>query len=512
MSPLASPADAFSSGPPGPRRSVHLRVFPAPDVPPSEALWRLRDRRGLVLCESAAGEPRRVHLLAFDPLVQLVGTDGESFVELLRRALGACEFHGVDDVPGPFAGGFVGALSYDLGAAGERPVSAPPEPWGFPDLLGGIYSDFLVWDLEAGETWLVLGEDGERTDVDARRADVLNALTADDESPPTPRALGPLVRHTQSALHRRRIERAIEFIASGDVYQVNLAHRFTRAVRADPLALYRRLRDVNPAPFSSFLSWDGPAGSEGLEGSSGRRGALLSSSPELLFEFDGREARTRPIKGTAARGASPAQDRARVRELLESEKDRAELVMIVDLERNDLGRVATPAGVRVEGLPTLQTYASVHHLVADVVAEVRAGVDAIDVLAALFPGGSITGAPKLRSMDVIAELEGEARGFFTGSLGWIDARGRARFNILIRTLLWRGRPDGLGEVSFRVGGGITFSSDPEAEDRETLAKAAGLAAALAADGEDPWRGVRLASDAPRVVADSTATPGAEARP
>ena len=184
----------------------------------------------------------------------------------------------------------------------------------------------------------------------------------------------------------------------------------------------------------------------------------------------------------------PLQDRLRSQELLASEKDRAELAMIVDLVRNDLGRVARPGGVRVEGFPSLETYASVHHLVADVSAELSEGHDAWDALAALFPGGSITGAPKLASMRTIADLEGEGRGFFTGSLGFLDLRGHGCWNILIRTLVWRPIPAPTGgtadgEVSFHVGGGITWSSEARAEELETRLKGAALAAALAGPGE-----------------------------
>jgi len=281
---------------------------------------------------------------------------------------------------------------------------------------------------------------------------------------------GALVRHVPAAEHVRRVEAVRAHIARGDVYQVNLAHRFSARVRGGPLALYRRLRAVNPAPYMGLLVWEG--------------GALLSASPELLLEYDGGEARTRPIKGTRPRDPDPARDRELAAELAGSAKDRAELVMIVDLERNDLGRVARPGGVRVEGLPTLASYARVHHLLADVVARPAPGVDAVDLLAALFPGGSVTGAPKLAAMRLVAELEGEGRGFFCGTLGALDTRGRCRFNLLIRSLLWRPRADDPagGEVSFRVGGGITWSSDARAEERETLDKAAGLLAALGLDG------------------------------
>jgi len=267
-------------------------------------------------------------------------------------------------------------------------------------------------------------------------------------------------------------------LLDGVIYQANLAHRITLQLRGDPLDVYLRLRRVNPAPYMAFLRWD-PTTS--TPGAGCPQGALLSASPELLLEFDGARALTRPIKGTAPRGADPESDARAALALLGSEKDLAELAMIVDLERNDLGRCARPGGVRVEVFPRLETFATVHHLVADVAADVRPGVDAFDLLAALFPGGSITGAPKLASMDAIAELEGEGRGFFTGSLGFVDTRGHAAWNILIRTLVWRPRSRD-GEVSFHVGGGITWSSDAAAEERETMIKGAGLLHALQAGG------------------------------
>jgi len=417
-----------------------------------------------VLLDSAAGAPRRFSLLAFDPLLTLPPDARD--LHAVQRALSTIE-PPAGDLPGPFHGGFLGVLAYDLGCAGERPVAARPEPWGFPLALGGIYTDFALRDEKSGEGWLVLDEgasDG-RPPLEHRRAELLEMLCA--KSAPGSVGVGPLQRHVPPAEHCRRIEIVRERIARGDVYQVNLAHRFSAQTDGPPHVLYRRLRAVNPAPYMAYLAWEG--------------GALLSASPELLLEFDGSEARTRPIKGTRRRGGDPASDRELARGLLASEKDLAELTMIVDLERNDLGRIALPGGVRVEGLPTLQSYASVHHLMADVVARPRPGIGAVELLAALFPGGSVTGAPKLAAMELIAALEGEGRGYYCGALGFVDTRGRAELNLLIRTLLWRPRPDlGArgGEVSFQVGGGITWSSNALAEERETLDKAAGLLAAL----------------------------------
>jgi para-aminobenzoate synthetase component 1 len=448
-----------------------LEIRGAPDA--GEMVSRLRERRGLVALDSAAGEPRKWSLVAFDPLAGFAPPDS---IASVRRLLRELEIAGGDDVPGPFQGGFVGAFSYDLGVAGERAPDVPDDPWHSPLAVGGLYVDFVVRDEASGRAWLVLGEgalDG-RPPAASRREEVLALLSGPFRAPTNPAPLGPLVRHTSAAEHRRRVDVLRERIAAGDLYQANLAHRFTRAMSGDPADLYAELRRRNPAPYMAYLAWD-----ERLASRAARfpRGAILSASPELFLEMDAGIARTRPIKGTARRSADPARDRANAEALMASAKDRAELAMIVDLERNDLGRCARAGGVHVEGFPRLQSLASVHHLVADVVAEIPPGRDAIDVLTALFPGGSITGAPKLAAMDAIARLEGEGRGFFTGSLGFVDVRGRALWNILIRTLVWRPAAEG-GEVSFHAGGGVTWSSDAAAEERETLDKAAALIEAL----------------------------------
>ncbi|MBI5364285.1 MAG: anthranilate synthase component I family protein [Planctomycetes bacterium] len=446
---------------------------PLPDA--GELVARLADFRARIALDSAGGTPRRWSLVAFEPLAL-----GPPPAELgsLRAFHARLEHAGGDDVPGPFHGGFLGALAYDLGVHGERALALPRDAWGTPLVIGGLYVDFLVRDETNGDGWLVLGDapgDG-RAPVRARRERVLAALRAPPLELVPPRPLAALVRHTPPEVHMRRIGALRERIAAGELYQANLAHRFTRSVATTPAALYRRLRAVNPAPYAAFLEWDS-RNSAGALGTP--RGALLSASPELLLEFDGAVARTRPIKGTIARGKTPAEDAERAARLLASAKDRAELAMIVDLERNDLGRVARAGSVRVEAFPRLETFATVHHLVADVVAEAAPDRDAFDLLAALFPGGSITGAPKLAALRAIAELEGEGRGFFTGAAGFVDTRGRAAFDILIRTLVWRpGSAPDASEVAYHVGGGITWSSDAAEEDAETLAKGAALADAL----------------------------------
>ena len=429
----------------------------------------------LVLLE---GWPRGAGVLALAPLRAraprtLVG---------LRALCARLVRNGGDPVPGEFHGGFLGALAYEVGAR-ELGVSLPADPWKLPSLVGGLYVDFLVRDAR-GATHLVLGEDpGDGRAGVSERARALRARLARAARSEPCRPAGPLRALVPSAEHARRVRAARELIAEGEIYQANLSLRFERDVRGDPLELYRRLVTLHPAPHAAYLRF--------------ARGALLSASPELLLDFGADErgplARTRPIKGTAARAHEAAEDRARAVELLASEKDQSELAMIVDLERNDLGRTARAGSVRVEGFPRLESYASVHHLVADVVARPREGVDALTCLTALFPGGSVTGAPKLRSMEAIAALEGEGRGFAYGSILALDTRGHQVASLLIRTLVWRPRTGSLprtgggrgsGEVSFRVGGGITWGSEAAAEEAEAEAKGLYLARAL----EDPGPG------------------------
>ena len=444
---------------------------------PACALVALSSEPRPVLLHSAGGAPARFSLLGFAPreVVELAPPAAAAWAELARVLDGLAAWAPTERLPGPFQGGFLGALSYDLHAPGARldlPADLPAEPFAQPLVVGGIYTDFLVWEHDAERCFLVLDDDDTRP---AREARLLAALA---EECPAPRAPGGHFRRATSApAHRRGVEAVRAQIEAGEIYQANLSHRLVGRLPGDPRDAYRSLIAANPVPFAGYIGWPG--------------GALLSASPELLFEVDAdvpgepRRVRTRPIKGTAPRSTDPERDAALGAALLVSAKDRAELAMIVDLERNDLGRVARlgpGGGARVDTEARLERYASVQHLVADVSAELAPGVTPVELLGALFPGGSITGAPKLRSMEVIAALEGAGRGFFTGSLGFVDTRGAAAFNILIRSLLWQAS----GDVSLRVGGGVTWASDPRAEDEETLHKAASLLAGLGA-GLDPRR-------------------------
>jgi anthranilate synthase component I len=257
--------------------------------------------------------------------------------------------------------------------------------------------------------------------------------------------------------------RAREYIIAGDIFQANLSREWRMPLPpdADPAALYARLRRSNPGPFAGLARWE--------------EHAILSSSPERLLSLRNGVVETRPIAGTRPRGANAADDAALERELIGHPKERAEHVMLIDLERNDLGRICRPGSIEVNEMMVLETYAHVHHIVSNVRGELAAGVGPGAAIRAVFPGGTITGCPKVRCMQIIQELEAGPRGAYTGSMGWLGADGSMDLNILIRTMEMSP-----GELRFRAGAGIVFDSVPEAELAETRAKAKGLLAALEA--------------------------------
>jgi para-aminobenzoate synthetase component 1 len=380
--------------------------------------------------------------------------------------------------PIPFVSGLAGSLAYDLKDLFERyPVYARRE-WPHPDLLLGFYDVAFGWSRESGEAWAVAtGFDGTTAD-EARAVERLDAawsrLSAAFEAVPDWAAAalvhpdepswGALTPIATSNFTRdqylRVVERALEHIADGDIYQVNLAQRFWVEPAPAPAALYRRLRAVAPAPFLAYAAL--PDG-----------GGIASSSPERFFSIRGSRIEAWPIKGTRPRGRSPEEDAALADALRASEKDRAENLMIVDLERNDLGRICEIGTVRVPALWEVETHSNVHHLVSRVVGELRPEFGPVEILRALFPGGSITGAPKIRAVEIIDALEPVRRGVYTGAVGYWDANGDADWNIAIRTVTV-----GRGAASFHVGGGIVADSTPEGEYEETLVKASGMMRAL----------------------------------
>lgn len=361
----------------------------------------------------------------------------------------------------PFQGGFIGFLGYDLAPILERLPRRAPRDSRLPDIRMALYDTAVTIDHSTGEVtlhaWDLTGEGREALERRCRwwRRSLRNARL-------THRSLRPLhLPVPTSDLERGdylgRVRRALEYIAAGDIFQVNLSHRFTTFGTVEPLALFQQLSLASPAPHAAFLQW--------------RDLAVASASPELFFETWGNRIITRPIKGTRPRGLDPAEDRRLAAELAASAKDRAELTMIVDLERNDLGRVCEYGSVNVAQPLCVESFAQVHHLVATVEGKLRPDVRPVDVIRALFPGGSITGAPKIRAMEIIDELEPTRRSLYTGAIGYLSRGGALAFNIAIRTLLIEGH-----RVSYQVGGGIVADSDPATEYEETLAKGRGLQA------------------------------------
>jgi para-aminobenzoate synthetase component 1 len=371
--------------------------------------------------------------------------------------------YALPSVPGPvpFCGGAVGYFSYDLCHHVERLPRTARDDLDFPDLALGFYDTVVAWDNLTGRAFVCAPHLPGRPPAEERVAALTARLGAPCE--PLPDPSGPLgaglVGNFEREAYIDAVARAIEYIHAGDIFQVNLSQRFSADLRVHPWQLYRRARSGNPAPFAAYLGFPD--------------GIVASHSPERFLRVQGREVTTRPIKGTRPRGSSPEEDARLAHELLTSEKDRAELVMIVDLERNDLGRVCSYGSVRVPELLTLESYATVHHLVSTVVGRLHDNRSLVDLLKATFPGGSITGAPKVRAMQIIDELEPTQRGVYTGSIGWIGFDGDMDLNIVIRTFLIRD-----GRVHWQVGGGIVADSDPTAEYEETLAKGFALKRAL----------------------------------
>ena len=482
-------------------------LAPAPD--PFDCCARLADLPYVVFLDSVSdpGHLGRHSFLAADPFTavrakglltqQLV--DG-TWIRIDRDALAHARAllaphvgAPLADLP-PFQGGAAGYVGYDWGAALERVPRTRYDDLAVPDVLLGLYDWVIAWDHQAGTAWLISTGMPERGAARSQRAasrlasvkeiladrrpagrgagglpERLRRFVAQGDPPrpdrpaapsyPVPDIPGVRSNFTRAG-YLDAVSRVMEYIRAGDIFQANLSQRLEAPLVGTPLALYHRLRQRNPAPFSAYLGFGDLV--------------VASSSPErfLRVQPDGR-VETRPIKGTRPRGVGPEHDAALALALAESEKDRAENVMIVDLLRNDLSRVCRPGTVRVPELFALEHYATVHHLVSTVVGDLAPGHDAVDVLRAAFPGGSITGAPKVRAMQIIAELEPTARGMYCGAIGYLSTTGTLDASIVIRTYLVRGR-----DVYFQVGGGIVADSDPEQEYWETLDKARGLIAAL----------------------------------
>ena len=435
-------------------------------APWAEAFW------SQVLDSPADDDQRgRYAYVLVEPCATLVAADGRCLLNgadvagdpfqairlLLQQAPAPLE-----SCPVPFGGGAVGFLGYELGRYLERAPARHALPKGQPDMAMGLYDAFMAVDRQARLAWVIgVGEKGE-----AKAQRIVRRLAKRQPLPPLA-PLPPMVLQPEIPPqdYQDKVRAIIDYIQAGDVFQANLTVRFLaeRPADLDEFMAYRHLRAVNPAPFAAFLRLPGMV--------------IASASPERFIRLDrDGHLETRPIKGTMARHDDPAQDRAQALALQNSIKDRAENLMIVDLLRNDLGRVAAVGTVKVPVLCGLESFASVHHLVSVVTARLRPGLGAVDVLRACFPGGSITGAPKVRAMEIIDELEPIHRGAACGSVVWIGLDGAMDSSIIIRTVtMWR------GWVIAQAGGGIVADSDPATEWAEVLTKVEPARRALMGD-------------------------------
>ncbi len=389
--------------------------------------------------------------------------------DVLRELLATYSLASLSGIP--FTGGAVGYFSYDLCHFMERLPSTTVDDLNLPECYLAFYDTAAVFDHLEGKAYLVscgfpeLDEARRQRRVENRLKEIkgrlrygLPQLAA--EAGPPPGGEGIVLKSNFSREeYLKAVAAAREYICAGDIFQVNLSQRFESDLPVSPYELHRLLRKINPAPFSSYIDFDGVS--------------IVSASPERFLQVQGDWLETRPIKGTRPRGKTAEEDRKLAGELLSSAKDRAENVMIVDLERNDIGRVCRYGTVKVTELAILETFPTVFHLTSTVRGRLSEGKDRIDLLKATFPGGSITGAPKVRAMEIIDELEPTRRSVYTGSIGYLGFNGNMDLNIVIRTFLIKA-----GRAYFQVGGGIVYDSEPEAEYQETLDKAKALIQAL----------------------------------
>ena len=458
-------------------------LSPPPD--PEAAFLRFAAREHCVFFDSARRERRlgRYSFLAAAPF-SFIQESGEQAgaVDRLRQAVAPFKVSRRVDLP-PFQGGAAALFGYDLGRQWERLPAPRADEFKVPPIAYGLYDVVLAWDHETNRAWLI-SQGFPELEPEARgrraakrlrefhdllthgiatprtRPSRLSTVAASDLVPQCAvRGMPGLTSNFDSAGYLAAVRRAVEYVYAGDIFQVNLAQRLLHPAVDDGVDLYMRLRRRNPATFAGYFDLG--------------EFQIVSASPERFLQVVDGIVETRPIKGTRLRTSLPEVDMYSAADLYASEKDRAENVMIVDLLRNDLSRVCTDDSVYVPQLCALESYEFVQHLVSAVSGKLRPGVSAIDALAAAFPGGSITGAPKIRAMEIIAELEPTARGPYCGSLAYVGFDGTMDSSILIRTIT-----AGRGWWQAPVGGGITAQSDPKSEYEETWHKAEGLLRAL----------------------------------
>ncbi|MGK8425805.1 aminodeoxychorismate synthase component I [Bacillus cereus] len=358
----------------------------------------------------------------------------------------------------PFQGGAIGYFSYDCIRYIEKLPSLAEDDINIPDIFFLLFDDVFVYDQKEQVLWVITHYVDKYEEAKERLNEwkSLWMTEAPEVTVPfeSPEKKSEAVAFTEAGF-MKAVECIQEYIGAGDVFQVNLSMRQERTLQTHPLEIYTSLREINPSPYMGYLELGDFQ--------------IVSGSPELLIKKQGTEVSTRPIAGTRSRGADEQEDEELARELIENEKERAEHVMLVDLERNDLGRVCKYGTVEVDEFMVIEKYSHVMHIVSNVRGEVEEDKDAFDLVKAVFPGGTITGAPKIRTMEIIEELEPVRRGIYTGSIGWIGYSGDTELNIVIRTLLAKD-----GKAHVQAGAGIVIDSNPENEYKESLKKAIAL--------------------------------------
>lgn len=461
----------------------HTLIVRELDVPPSvlRQLAASRPERYPVLYDSAADGPlSRASVLVANPTGALwldalgqmhsegevpfgIVRPAEGFLSALERWVRSVAVQGSAPADLPFSGGWAVFLGYEMAAEIEPRLTLPKPGLHAWKAFALRVPCALIHDQLSGKVHAIAEESAARMlaaiESDARDLARTDFGTAGASAPQEVAR----ITEEEPRAYLERVRRGKEYIRAGDIYQTNLSRPWRVELRDEPDVgrLYERLRTVNPAPFAALAQWRG--------------GVVLSSSPERLVRVVGRRIETRPIAGTRPRSRQPGEDAREIAALVAHPKERAEHIMLIDLERNDLGRVCEAGTVRVEELMSIESYAHVHHIVSGVTGTLRGDVTLVAALRAVFPGGTITGCPKYRCMQIIAELEGEGRGAYTGSLGLLGRDGNMDFNILIRTLTLTGRT-----LEFRAGAGIVADSDPERELEECRAKARGLLAMFGA--------------------------------
>lgn len=442
------------------------------DLKPFELFKIFREEEYPFILDSCEGYERlgQFSIIGFNPFLKIISKNGNISIsgdeqqekfdnpfKVLKKYYK--KYHQTYEKELPFYGGIVGQFSYDLCHHIERLPRTAKDDVEIPDLNVGLYDGAIIYNHKTQEVFITnINDDEQKMNKIIDRiinyeADEIALDVKQFNSKPA------IQSNMSKDYYLEAIDKIKEYIKNGDIYQVNMTQRFRTTLREQPIELYSKLRQINPAPFSAYLDFS--------------TYQILSSSPERFFRIQNNTIETRPIKGTRPRGATAAEDFKYKNALKNSEKDKSELLMIVDLERNDFSKVAKTNTVRVPELFAIEKYPTVFHLVATITCELDDTYGPIDCIEASFPGGSITGAPKIRAMEIIDELEPTQRNVYTGSIGYIDFNGDLDLNIVIRTMVVKD-----DKIDFQVGGGIVWDSDAESEYQESLDKAKALVTTL----------------------------------